>query len=117
MLKHKAGVENRDTDALSRKSLLLQNLTMDIPCFADLPATYRVDPDFGPVYLQLTDESRPTNINFSIHDGYLFKGTRLCLPRSSLREFVIAELHSRGLANHFGWDKTLILVEDRLFWP
>jgi hypothetical protein len=117
VLKHKAGVENRVADALSRKALLLQNLAVTVPCFADLPATYRLDPDFGPVYLRLCAQPHPPDTDFHISEGFLFKGIRLCIPRSSLREFVITELHSGGLASHFGRDKTLNLVEDRFFWP
>jgi hypothetical protein len=116
MLKHKAGVENRVADALSRKSLLLQTLSVKVTCFADLPSTYKDDPDFGPLYTRLSTLPRATD-EFRLHEGYLFKGTRLCLPQSSLRQLVVQELHSDGLAGHFGCDKTISLVEDRFFWP
>jgi hypothetical protein len=117
VLKHKAGVENRVADALSRKSMLINTLSVDVTCFADLPNTYKTDPDFGPVYLRLHNDPKPTEVEYNLHEGYLFKGTRLCIPQSSLREFIIRELHSGGIAGHFGRDKTLNLVEDRFFWP
>ena len=50
--------------------------------------------------------------NFSIHDGYLFKGTCLCMPNTSLREQVVWELHAGGAAGHFGCEKTIAMVED-----
>ena len=34
-----------------------------------------------------------------------------------MRENIIRELHSSGLAGHFGKDKTLALVKDKYYWP
>ena len=36
--------------------------------------------------------------------------SQLCIPRSSMRENLIKEKHSGGLAGHFGRDKTIALV-------
>ena len=52
-----------------------------------------------------------------MHDGYLFKANRLCVPNCSLRHSIIMEVHDGGLGSHFGRDKTLALVEERFFWP
>ena len=52
---------------------------------------------------------------YFVQYGYLFKAKQLCIPTGSMRENVIKELHSSGLARHFGKDKTLTLIEDNYY--
>ena len=52
-----------------------------------------------------------------MQDGYLFKGKQLCIPVGSMRENIIREYHSSGMAGHFGKDKTIALVADKYYWP
>ncbi|GJV56718.1 hypothetical protein Tco_1457723, partial [Tanacetum coccineum] len=66
VMKHKTGVSNRATDALSRRSSLL-------------------------VTMQAGEK-----LDFFLHDGYLFKGNQLCIPDSSLCLQIIKELHGEG---------------------
>nr|KAJ0206355.1 hypothetical protein LSAT_V11C500277170 [Lactuca sativa] len=47
----------------------------------------------------------------------LFLRAHLCVPVSSLRDSIILESHVGGLAGHFGRDKTLYLIHDRLYTP
>ena len=117
MLKHKAGVENAVVDALSRKSFHLSQLSTNITCFAEVKGAYNADPDFGERYKTLLESPNQSDGVYSLLEGYLFKGSRLCLPHTSIREFAICELHVGGLAGHFGHDKMIALVEDRFYWP
>ena len=52
-----------------------------------------------------------------MNNGYLFRGARLCIPLSSLRDAIILESHTGGLAGHFGRNKTLALIRDQFYWP
>lgn len=56
-------------------------------------------------------------IDFVFWDCSLFGGSKLCIHRISIREFLVWELHVGGLAGHFGRDKTIALVEDMFYWP
>ena len=47
----------------------------------------------------------------------LFKGSQLCIPRSSMRENLIKEKHSVGMVGHFGQDKTISILREHYFWP
>ncbi|KAL7593504.1 hypothetical protein Lser_V15G33880 [Lactuca serriola] len=51
------------------------------------------------------------------HNGFLFKESRLCIPKSSLRELLVREAHSGGLMGHFGIAKTLSTLQEHFFWP
>lgn len=49
-------------------------------------------------------------------NNLLFKGTRLCLPNTSLRQQIARKLYS-GDAADFRCNKTMVIVEDRFYWP
>jgi len=111
VIKHKSGSLNKVADALSRRSALLvsmQNLVLGFESFRELLSS---DPFFGPI---LPDVGVGKHTDFVLHDGFLFKGNKLCVPASSLRLKIIRELHSEG---HLGRDKTLQLVMNTYFWP
>ncbi|KAJ4719092.1 RNA-directed DNA polymerase [Melia azedarach] len=76
---------------------------------------YATEEDFHTIWDQYNHNQRAAD--FLIHDGYLFKANKLCIPRCSLREQLIRELHGGGLAGHVGQDKTIALVEERYYWP
>ena len=54
-------------------------------------------------------------LDYLIQDGMLFKGSQLCIPRSSMRENLIKEKHSGGMTGHFGRDKTIAILREHYF--
>ncbi|KAK1682138.1 hypothetical protein QYE76_042986 [Lolium multiflorum] len=55
--------------------------------------------------------------DFYLHDGYLFKANKVCIPESSLRKLLLQESHGGGLMGHFGRDKTLSMLSTHYYWP
>ncbi|KAK8949134.1 hypothetical protein KSP39_PZI005042 [Platanthera zijinensis] len=117
IIKHLKGTLNRVADALSRVSLLLSTLEVKVIGFDRIKDEYVNCPDFKEIYFSAQNDSPTTISSYYIRDGYLFNHANLCIPRSSLRHFIVWELHSGGLGGHFGRDKTIALVEDKFYWP
>lgn len=69
--------------------------------------------DFASIWEQCRENNQ--NKEFRIHDGFLFKHTRLCIPQTSLQLQLIREVHAGGLAGHFEKLKTLAQLEDRYY--
>ena len=73
-------------------------------------------PDFGEIYVTLRDDSLREMDGFLLQDGYLFRFRKLCISRTSLKNFLSKEIHTRGLAGHFSQNKTIEAVEHRFYW-
>jgi hypothetical protein len=52
-----------------------------------------------------------------VHDGFLFRTNKICIPACSIRQVLLREAHAGGLAGHFGVKKTLDMLSDYFFWP
>ena len=52
-----------------------------------------------------------------IQDGLLLKGFQLCIPKCSMRENLLKEKHSGGLAGHFVHEKTFSQLNGSYYWP
>jgi hypothetical protein len=120
VIKHISGTANKVADALSRKCLLLQEFRVKTLGFENLRNMYAEDADFGEAYeaaenLVLRDQS--PWIDYMIQEGLLFRGNQLCIPNFSMRENLLKEKHSGGLAGHFGHDKTFARLSKSYFWP
>jgi hypothetical protein len=118
--KHISGTANKVVDALSKKCLLMQEFRVKTLGFDNLKEIYRDDPDFKEAYEAsenpvLRDKSQWNE--YMIQDGLLFRGNQLCIPKFSMRENLLKEKHNRGLAEHFGHDKTFSKFNRSYYWP
>lgn len=104
-------------NAPSRRSLLLNSIRTEVMGFEQLKEEYESCPDFKDIHQTLTQEPSSKYSEYTLLDGYLFRHHRLCIPKTSLREFLVWETHAEGLAGHFGKDKTILAVEYQFFWP
>lgn len=98
-------------DALSRRHNVLTLMQTSVPVFSYLVELYPTDAYFGRLLIEATTG---VSKDFTLHDGFLFKGLRLCIPESSLRLKIIQELHNEG---YVGRDRTLHLATSSYFWP
>ncbi|XP_033144892.1 uncharacterized protein LOC117133039 [Brassica rapa] len=110
-IKHQSGKSNRVADALSCRHGLLTTMHTKVLGFASLSDLYPEDPFFARVF---SEASNGISRDYVLHEGFLFKDLRLCIPQSSLRLEIIKELHTEG---HVGRDRTLHLVSMSYFWP
>ena len=112
--RYKVGKANIIADALSRKYCMLGILGSKILGFEFIKDQYQTCPDFAEMYRLC--QSTPQGL-FSIHQGYLFKGNKLCIPKISLRTVLVKEVHEGSIAGHFGIQKTLDMLAKHFFWP
>jgi len=80
---------------------------------------YKEDADFKEAYEAcknpLLGDKSPW-IEYFIQDGLLFKGSQLCILKCSMRENLLKNKHNRGLARHFGDDKTFAQLSNSYYW-
>ena len=88
--------------------------------FDNLKEMYGDDSDFKDSYeacenLVLRDRSQW--VEYLIQDGLLFKGNQLCISKSYMRENLLKEKHSGGLARHFNHDKIVVQLNNLYYCP
>lgn len=120
MLKHISGQANKVEDALSRRAFLLQENGIQVMGFEYLKDLYQMDMDFKESFEACQNPVlRNTSpwLDYNLQEGLLFRGGQLCISDCSMRENLVREKHSGGLAGHFGIDKTLEQLGHFYFWP
>jgi hypothetical protein len=106
-------------DALSRKCLLMQEFRVKTLGFENIRDMYIGDADFAEVYEVAENpvlRGRSSWIDYMIQLGLLFRDNQLCIPNCSMRENLLKEKHSGGLAGHFGHEKTFTELNESYFW-
>ena len=116
MIKHKAGVENKVADVLSRRASILTATSSEVTGFERIKNEYDSCLDFGEVYKILVDGLVREQDDYFLLDGYLFKANQLCIPRTSVRDFMVWKIHVDGMLGYFGQDKTVAAVQSSFFW-
>jgi len=114
-VKYKKGKENMVADALSRRYVLLNQLEAKVPGLESLKELYCTDHVFSEPYAKCKDGKGWER--YHVHDGFLFRANKLCVPTSSVRPLLLQESHAGGLMGHFGREKTLELLADHFYWP
>ncbi|GKC99632.1 hypothetical protein Tco_1169907 [Tanacetum coccineum] len=89
-LRHCPRLENKVADALRRKTTLLVSISNEVVGFDSVKELYPSDEDFGNIWMEL--ETKQHRGEFILLDGYLFKGNRLCIPKTSFRSQLIKEI-------------------------
>ncbi|XP_073056978.1 uncharacterized protein [Primulina eburnea] len=102
IIKYKQGKDNVVADTLSRRYVLISTLESKILGFEHMKELYLLDEDFKEIFE--TCMHGPHD-KFYLHNGFLFREDRLCIPKSSIRELLVREAHGGGLMGTLVWLK------------
>jgi len=114
-VKYKKGKDNVVADALSTRHALLSQLDAKILGLESIKDLYATDTCFAEPFSKCCDGKGWEK--FHLHDGFLFRANKLCIPDCSVRLMLLQEAHAGGLMGHFGAKKTEQVLADHFFWP
>ncbi|XP_022864757.1 uncharacterized protein LOC111384675, partial [Olea europaea var. sylvestris] len=78
--------------------VIKHKVSTEVVGFDCLKELYGTDKDFGDIWAHCNN--REFIPDYLLQEGFLFKGMQLCIPRSSLCEHLIRELHAGDLSGH-----------------
>ncbi|GJU06167.1 hypothetical protein Tco_1122597 [Tanacetum coccineum] len=78
---------------LRRKTTLLVSISNEVLGFDSIKELYTSDEDFGNIWMEL--ETKQHRGEFLLLDGYLFKGNRLCIPKTYIKSQLVKEIHAK----------------------
>ena len=97
VIKHTSGKSNKVVDALSRVSLILEEIKINSLGFESLINMYKEDVDLKDIYesceIQVS-HNRNQWLDYMLQEGLLFRNSKLCIPKCSMRENLIQEKHT-----------------------
>jgi hypothetical protein len=114
-VKYKKGKDNVVADALSRRHALLTQLDAKIFCLESIKDLYATDSYFAEPFSKCCAGKGWQK--FHLHEGFLFRANKLCIPNCSVHPLLLQEAHAGGLMGHFGVKKTEQVLADHFFWP
>ncbi|OMO53322.1 reverse transcriptase [Corchorus capsularis] len=114
VVRYKQGKKNVVADALSRRYVLLSMLDSKFLGFEFIKELYASDVYFGEIFKACENSGFG---KYYMHDGFLFKESRLCVPSCSLCYVLVRNRMKGGLMGHFGVDRTYEILHEHFFWP
>ena len=118
VIKNTSGKSNNVAHALSMINLVLQEVKVISLGFENLIDMYKEDLYFKDIDASCENSvthNRSQWLDYMLQEGLLFKDSKLCIPRCSMRDNLIKGKHSGGLSGHFGKDKIFSLVSNFYF--
>ena len=107
---------NKTADVLSCRVMLLSIISVEVTGFERLKEEYESYLEFEEIYMTLRDENNCIVDGYHLQKVYLFRDNKLCILKTSVREFFIWEIHVGGLLGHFERNKTIEEVKRSFFF-
>jgi hypothetical protein len=103
VVKYKNGKDNVVADALSRCHALLTQLDAKIFGLESIKDLYATDSYFVEPFSKCC--AGKVWEKFHLHEGFLFRANKLCIPDCFVRPLLLQEAHAGGLMGHLGAKK------------